>query len=160
MRYYLKALLPPSQTISLHLPGNWDSKAPGTYRVQGKKHLYRVRKGDQQLVIKRVFHKPGDLLPFEIFKRRYRAICDLQYKPETFISLSPLEEMFWEAGFILLLVMCVVSVFISPLSAVFLALFAVLVFRIQSNTYGYFIKWFIQDLQEDLPYFKDTQTRV
>ncbi len=153
MRHYLKALLPPSQTISLHLPGNWDSKAPGNYRVQGKKHLYRVRKGDQQLVIKRVFHKPGDLLPFEIFKRSYRAVYDLQNKPETIISISPLKEMFWEAGFILLLVLCVVSVFISPLSAVFLALFSVLVFRIQSNTYVYFLKWFIQDLQEDIPHF-------
>jgi hypothetical protein len=150
MRQYLHALLPPSQTISLHLPGDWEEKPPGTYRVEGKKHHYRVWVGDEQVIIKRLFHKPGDLLPFEIFKRSYRAVYDIQNKPETIISISPLEEIIWQAGFILLLVLCVISVFISPLSAVFLALFAVLVFRIQSNTYVYFMKWFIQDLQEDI----------
>jgi len=155
MQQYLNELLPPSQTISLHLPGNWYSKAPGSYRVQGRKHHYRVLVGDEQMIIKRVFHKPGDLLPFEIFKRRYRAVYDLQNKPETIISISPLEEMFWEAGFILLAVVCLVALFLSPLSAVFLALFSVLVFRIQSNTYSYFMKWFVEDLRDDLHHFKE-----
>lgn len=150
---YLKALLPPSQTISLHLPGNWDSKPPGTYRVEGRKHHYRVGVQDDQVIIKRVFHKPGDLLPFEIFKRSYRAVYDLPIKDEVTVAISPLEEMIWKGGFILLLLLCVVSIFVSPLSAAFLALFSVLVFRIQSNTYVYFLKWFIQDLQKDIPHF-------